>query len=188
MSIFTEDSKKAIEAYGADTVKFAKINIGAKRRYKRSSGRTTSGRIDSTGTLRNSLQYKLKESKNSFVLTVGATGSAAKYADVVESGRRKGKYIPIADLTQWIKKKRIKIKNKDGRFVKQTESAIYWMAKSISKNAKENGIPAKNYLKDASEQAFAKHKANITEALFRDVEQATGHIIRQLEKTGLNSR
>lgn len=187
MGIFTETTEKALNDFGADTVKFAKINIGAKRNYKRSSLRTTRGRIDSTGTLRNSLRFDLKESKNSFVLTVGAVGKAAKYADVVESGRRKGKGIPMADLIKWIdKSKRLRLRNKEGTPIKRTRSSVWWMARNISKNAKKNGIPAKHYLKDASDQSFAKHKDAMGDALFKDIEQASGHIIRQLEKN--NSR
>lgn len=178
-----ENTKNALNDYASDAVKFAKINIGAKRRYKRSSGRFTTGRIDTTGTLRNSLGYEVTQFKNSFIVKIGSSGRAAKYADVVESGRRKGKYIPMGELTKWIRKKRIKAKDKDGRFIKQTESRIWWMAKSISKNAKKKGIPAKNYLKDASEQSFNKHEASLKDGLFKDVEAAAAHIIRGLERS-----
>lgn len=188
MSILGEHTEKALNDFGADVVKLSKINIGIKKKYKRSSGKTTRGRIDSTGTLRKSLEHRLKISKNSFVLTVGAKGRAVKYADVVESGRRRGEGIPIAELTKWIKQKRIKVKNKDGQFIKQTKSAVFFMALSISKNAKKNGIPAKHYMKDATEQAFRKHQEALTDATFRDVEQAAGHIIRQLENIGQKSR
>lgn len=177
-----ENTQAALDEYAKDTVKFAKINIGAKKRYKRSSGRTTLGRIDTTGALRNSLGYVTSQSKNSFTVKIGAQGKAAKYADVVESGRRKGKFIPLAELTKYIRDKRIKIKDKDGRFTKVTEGGVRQMARNISKNAKENGIPGKHYLKDASDKSFEKHKENLEAGLFLDMEAAAGHLIRGLER------
>ena len=184
--VLGENTQKALEDFGEDTVKFARINLGLKKRYKRSSGRTTSGRINSSGDLSRGLFSKVKQSKNSFSVNIGAKGAANKYADVVESGRKKGKYIPLAELTKWIRSK-VRMR-KDGKNVKKTDANVYAMAKSISKNAHDNGIPGKNYLKDASDMAFKKHKALLEAGLYKDVEQATGAIIRQLEKTGKNSR
>jgi hypothetical protein len=183
VSTLGENSKKALDDFAADTVKFAKINIGAKRRYKTSSGKFKVTRIDTTGTLRNSLDYEFKEMKNSFSISVISKGEAAKYADHVEEGRKKGSYAPISDLVQWIKDKRIKMRS-GNKFVKTTKSRVNNMARNISKNIKKNGIPAKHYIKDASEQSFKKHEEAIGEGVFKDMEQAMTTIVSQLQIIG----
>lgn len=184
--ILGENTQKALEDLGNDTVKFARINLGLKKRYKRSSGRITSGRINSSGALSRGLFSDVKQSKNSFTVNVGAKGAARKYADVVEEGRRKGSYIPLGELSKWIRSK-VRMR-KDGKNVKKTDANVLAMARSISKNAHDNGIPGKHYLKDAIDMAFKKHKALLEDGLYRDVEQATGAIMRQLQTTGKNSR
>lgn len=173
-----EATTEVLNAWGADIVKFAKINIGDKNRRKKSTltGRYRKGKIDSTGTLRNSLEHILKVSDNSFGFEI----TGADYADVVDGGRKKGKGIPITPLLKWVKAKPIRLR-KDGQFIKMTPQKKRDFARFVSWKAKKYGINPTNFLKDAVEDASNKHKDNLLDSLFKDTEQAVRFVVKQLQ-------
>jgi hypothetical protein len=154
------------------------ININDRNRRKKSTltGRYKKGKIDSSGALRNSIEYKLKVNENSFGFEV----SGLDYADVVDGGRRKGKGIPLVPLLKWIKQKPIRLRE-NGQFIKMTPAKIRNFAGFVSWKAKKFGIAPTNFLLDAVTDAGNKHKEALTDALFKDVEQSATFIIKQLQ-------
>ncbi len=56
---------------------------------------------------------------------------------------------PYRDIMQWIKIKPLKLRNRQGEFIKSTESAIKSAAIAIAKSIGENGIQGINYYQDA---------------------------------------
>jgi len=70
------------------------------------------------------------------------------YFQWVQSGRLPGKkFVPVGALIQWIKDRKIPIRNKKtGRFAKKTPDAIKSMAFAIQKNINKFGIRPANFL------------------------------------------
>jgi hypothetical protein len=173
-----EESEKVLNAWGADIVKFAKINIGDKNRKRKSTltGKTRKGKIDSSGKLRKSIDYELKVNPNSFGFTI----VGEDYADVVDGGRRKGKGIPIAPLLKWVAQKPIRLR-KDNKFIKMTDANKKAFAGFVSWKAKKYGIAPTHFLRDAVRDAGKKHEGELFDAYFKDVEQSIDFIINQLQ-------
>ena len=121
-----------LNEYAAAVVERAKSNLRIKRRVR---GKVVN-RVAS-GNLLNSLVYKLKFRYNKPTIDFTVDNDAAgKYADVIEDGRRPGaKMPPVKAIEDWIKIKRLKLRNRQGEFIKSTESSIksaaFAMAKSI---------------------------------------------------------
>ena len=188
MGILSDLSIKALEQYGEDTVKYARQNLARKRSRTTASGTRLRSKINTTGKLSKSLYSSLKVSENSFEMTIGSKGVASKYADVVESGRRKGKFVPLKPLRDWIRNSKFKMRGVDGRFIKKTDSAVEQTARNISKSIKKHGIKGKNYLKNASNKAFKHNRDTIEGALFKDIQQATISAVKRLQKEGITAR
>ena len=62
-----ENINAVLQAFVDDVVRLAKIEIGAKRKARRSNGKIYYKRIDNTGTLRRSLKGDVNTSANSFL-------------------------------------------------------------------------------------------------------------------------
>lgn len=138
---------KKLKVFGADVVDRAGRNIGATRRI---DGKTR--RYVSTGNLRNSLTYSVRDNKRGrMYIKFYAKGEASKYADIIEDGRKPGaKMPPVVDIRRWIIVKPLRLRDlKTGAFVKMTpsrlDSAAFVIARSISKK----GIKGIKYFEEA---------------------------------------
>ena len=168
---FIED---ALNEFGKDVVRLAKINIGATRTVK---GKRR--RIDNTGTLRKSLDYAVKVSKNSFSFFI----EMEDYGEWVDKGRKPGKGIPQKELFSWIKSKPIRVRDlKTNSFVKQTESRIKSLAYLINRKIKEEGIAATNFLSDPFEKKFKELPKELQEAYALDLEKFLDNSLEKLNK------
>lgn len=92
----------------------------------------------STGKLVNSVQVVTKTNNDVTVLQV----LMEEYAQYVQSGRRPGKrFVPIVSLLQWIKARRLKGRDKKGRYIKDKSFAF-----AIQRNINKFGIRPANFL------------------------------------------
>ena len=83
-----------------------------------------------TGNLAKSVDYELIEALDSIAVNI----LALDYMDVVDGGRRKGAKAPPTDkIIKWMKVKKIRGRDKRGRFIKD-KSAAFLIARSIGKN------------------------------------------------------
>ena len=74
------------------------------------------------------------------------------YGQVVDKGRKAGKGISEAgqkSVIEWIKKKPLKLRDADGKFVKLTDARLKGMAYVISRNMKKYGKEPTNFFTDA---------------------------------------
>ena len=172
-----------LTAWAEDVVKFAKINIGDKNRKRKDpkTGKIKRRKIDASGNLRRSIKYKLSTNKNS--INFGVSG--ASYADVVESGRRKGKFIPLDPLVKWIRKKPVRLRSEDNKFIKMTDSNVRQFARNISKKAQKYGTSPTHFLRDAVEMAESKHRELFREAVEEDVRTQVTILVKNLERLGI---
>ena len=164
----------ALNEFGREVVKLAKINIGATR--------TVNGkrrRIDSSGKLRKSINYSLKTHKNSFSFFI----EMEDYGEWVDKGRKPGKGIPKDALFKWIKTKPIRVRDlKTNSFVKQTESRIKSLAFLINRKIKEEGIAATNFLKEPFDKKFKDLPNELLEAYALDLEKFLENSLDNLNK------
>ncbi len=171
-----EESEKVLNAWGADIVKFAKINIGDKNRKRKSkmTGKTRRGRIDSSGNLRKSLGHKLVVNKNSFGFQV----LGADYAIDIDQGNKRK--TTEQQLKSWFKNKPIRLRQ-DNKFIKMTDAKKLSFRKFVAWKVSNIGSDKTLFLTDAIRDASKKHEGEIAPAYFKDVEQSIDFIINQLQ-------
>ena len=166
-----EDYEALLNEYAATVVERAQSNLRIKRRVR---GKVVN-RVAS-GNLLNSLTYKLRIRYNKPTIDFTVKGDAGRYADVIEYGRKPypgdpTKRPPYRDIMQWIKIKPLKLRNRQGEFIKSTESAIKSAAIAIAKSIGENGIVGINYYQDAINDTWEDYSEQLLTAYAKGVEQ-----------------
>jgi hypothetical protein len=156
-----------LNEYALAVVERAQSNLRIKRRVRgKVVNRVASGR------LLNSLYYNLKirYNKPTIDFTV-SNDEAGKYADVIEFGRRAGaKMPPVKPIEDWIRIKRLKLRNRQGEFIKSTESAIKSAAFAIAKSIGKNGIEGINYYQEAINDTWDEYKDKLIEGYVKGIE------------------
>jgi hypothetical protein len=166
-----DEYKALLNEYAATVVERAQSNLRIKRRVR---GKVVN-RVAS-GTLLNSLTYKLRIRYNKPTIDFTVKDAAGKYADVIEYGRKPypgdpTKRPPYKDIMNWIKLKPLKLRDRQGQFIKSTESAIKSAAIAIAKSIGENGIEGINYYQDAINDTWPDYSEQLFQAYAKGVEQ-----------------
>ena len=162
-----QDYEALLNEYAVTVVERAQSNLRIKRRVR---GKVVN-RVAS-GTLLNSLTYKLRIRYNKPTIDFTVKGDAGRYADVIEYGRKPGaKMPPVSAIEQWIKLKPLKLRNRQGEFIKSTQSAIQSAAFAIAKSIGENGIQGINYYQDAINDTWEDYSEQLIQAYAKGVEQ-----------------
>lgn len=162
-----ENTEELLDSWGADIVKFAKININDRNRKRKSkiTGKMRKGKIDSTGNLRNSLDYDVEVFKNSFGFVV----NGADYADDIDKGTRRK--TSVNAVKSWMKAKPVRLTSSKG-FIKMTPARIENFAKFVAWKVSTIGSDRTNFLTDAIKDASNKYEKELIGVLFKDLEQA----------------
>ena len=147
-----------------------------------------------TGNLRDSLSYRLwKRGKNDVVIFTTTSKKIRDYADVIEEGRRPDSTPPpYGRILEWMKVKKIKLRNVDDENVMKrsqyikggklelkkkkkktiTDNALYTKAAiRIAKAIGKNGIVGIHYFKDAIDNTFDDYKDKLAQAIKIDIER-----------------
>jgi hypothetical protein len=162
-----DEYEALLNEYAAKVVERAQSNLRIKRRVR---GKVVN-RVAS-GTLLNSLTYKLRIRYNKPTIDFTVKGDAGKYADVIEYGRKPGaKMPPVSAIEKWIKIKPLKLRNRQGEFIKSTESAIKSAAYAIAKSIGENGIAPVPYYQEAIDDTWDEYSEQLIQAYAKGVEQ-----------------
>jgi hypothetical protein len=91
-----------------------------------------------SGKLKNSINVQVNESQEQTTIQV----IAEDYFQWVQSGRLPGKKgVPIESIEQWIRERKLKGRDKKGKFIKNRNFAF-----AIQKNIKKFGIRPSNFL------------------------------------------
>jgi hypothetical protein len=166
MSMFAE-TQKALNKFAKYVVSQSKANLTRQKR-------------NASGNLRNSLDYDLTVSKNSFSLEFimteygmfvdeGVRGSKSTYPESRDSRFQytgRFKTIPTAALDKWVIRKGIKgVRDEKGRFIKR-DSLKYVIAKSIY----EKGIRASMFFTKPFEKAFLNLPQEVIDAYALDID------------------
>ena len=177
-------TKQQTEKLGATIVKLAMINLGASQ--------TIDGKkrvTDSTGALRKSLGYRVKQNRTStgqfsegFKIELT---SSVDYASFVEQGVKgsestkgsaknspfkfKSKNLPKGVMSSWINNKPIRLRDQGtGKFSKNTNTAKKQLAFVLGRAVATKGISAVKYYADAVEQAVPKEGGEVAVAMALD--------------------
>jgi len=151
------------------------VNLAAKRELgSRKIGKNRSYGVASR-SLQKSLEYKISGGRVSF-------GSPLPYAAFIHwgvNGTRKNRSapysyrnenkLPIPAILEWMKVKPVRLRDKDGRFVKATESRLRSAAFLIARSIKRNGIEGLRYYEAALEAQVPKFQTKLGEALAQDL-------------------
>jgi hypothetical protein len=158
---------KILNEYAATVVERAQSNLRIKRRVR---GKMVN-RV-SSGNLLNSLLYKIKVRYGKPTIDFTVKGQAGQYADVIEFGRKpNSKMPPVAAIEKWIRMKPLKLRNRQGEFIKSTESAIKSAAYNIARSIGEKGIEGINYYGEAIDDTWDDYKDKLMDAYVKDIEQ-----------------
>ena len=177
-------TKQQTEKLGAKIVKLAMINLGASKTIE-GKKRVT----DSTGALRKSLGYRVKQNRTS----AGEFSSGFKieftssvdYASFIEQGVRGSQASPIGAkdspfkfkkknvakgvMASWINNKPIRLRDQGtGKFSKNTEKAKQQLAFLLGRKVATQGIAPRHYFKEAVEQAVPKDGGEVAVAMALD--------------------
>jgi hypothetical protein len=162
--------EQILNEYAATVVERAQSNLRIKRRVRgKMVNRVGSNRPDN---LLNSLIYKIKIRYGKPTIDFTVKGQAGQYADVIEFGRRPGARMPpVAAIEKWIRMKPLKLRNRQGEFIKSTESAIKSAAYNIARSIGEKGIEGINYYGEAIDDTWDDYKDKLMDAYVKDIEQ-----------------
>ena len=161
------------------------VNNAAKRTLgSRKIGKNRSYGVASR-SLQKSLTYSIRDGKVSF-------GSPLPYAAFIHwgvNGTNKNRNAPFSygqkqpptdAIRKWMKVKPIRVRDKDGRFVKATESRLQSAAFLIARSIKRNGIHGLRYYEVALETVVPQYNKKLGEALaqefVKDIKFKTGNI------------
>ena len=151
------------------------LNRFAKYVVSQSRANLTRSKKNASKRLYNSIEYKLKENKNSFQLEFlmedygifqdkGVSGVKKKYNTPYSY---KDKMPPVKSLDKWIVKRNLKgVRDKDGKFISR-KSLQYMIARSIY----NNGIKPSLFFTKPFEKAFKNLDEDLVNAFRLDVEK-----------------
>jgi len=154
----------------------------AKYVVSQSRANLTRSKKNASKRLYNSIEYKLKESKNSFQLEFlmedygifqdkGVSGVKKKYNTPYSY---KDKMPPAKSLDKWIVKRNLKgVRDKNGKFISR-KSLQYMIARSIY----NNGIKPSLFFTKPFEKAFKNIDKDLIEAYKLDVENLLEYTIK----------
>jgi hypothetical protein len=155
-----------LNEYATTVVERAQSNLRIKRRVR---GKTVN-RV-SSGNLLNSLVYKIRVRYGKPTIDFTVKGTAGQYADVIEFGRKpNSKMPPVSAIEKWIRMKPLKLRNRQGEFIKSTESAIKSAAYNIARSIGEKGIEGINYYGEAIDDTWDDYKDKLMDAYIKDIE------------------
>jgi hypothetical protein len=119
-----------------DVIEAAQRELGVTRIVNGKRRRATA-----SGKLKRSLTYSFTSRYNNPVISFGGTADVQEYLGVVQFGRRKGaKMPPLQPIKDWMKIKPIRLRSKEGGFIKSTPAAINSATWNIARSISKKGI------------------------------------------------
>jgi hypothetical protein len=135
-----------LESFGESVVRRAMSNLKVMRSIRGKSRNRVA-----TGNLMESLTYKLRVRNNKYTMDFTTKSWLTKrYADVIEYGRKPNSKAPPSDaIYDWLKIRKIRLRNQKGQFIKTTESRLRSASWNIAQSIGRKGIVGINYFNEA---------------------------------------
>lgn len=157
---------EVLDSIGNDIIEAAQRELGATRTVRGKKRRSVS-----SGTLKNSLIFNTTARYNKYVLDFTASGKAANYLRYVTEGRRKNSRLPpIKAVEQWMKEKPVRLRSKDGGFIKNTPEARKQAAWAVARGIAKNGIEPFPFYANAIESTIEKRGKDLEDAMIKQIE------------------
>jgi hypothetical protein len=149
-----KELKDLLNLLGADVVERAKSNLKVTQRIKYPNGKSYNRNRYASGRLYNSLTFKSSVAGGKpFIKFTTKSEETQQYADIVEYGRRAGaKPPPIDPIIEWMKLRKIRLRNSKNEFIKYSDEAQRNAAKRIAYAIGRNGTPGILYYTTAIEE------------------------------------
>ena len=128
----------ALNQMGKNVVRDARKNLAEKTTKTTQSGRRLTSKIDNTGNLSRSI--KASAEKDKLIIQM------AEYGLYIDTGRKAGKYAPVTNIKQWIKTKKIKPRDANGRFMKMSPKNMNNLAFLLNRAIFKYGISLLTFL------------------------------------------
>jgi hypothetical protein len=157
-----------LDNFGEAVVKRAMSNL----RINRSIRGKSRNRV-ATGDLMRSLTYKLRVRYNKYTMDFTTNSNATKqYADIIEYGRKpNSKAPPSQAIYDWMKIRKIKLRNKQGQFIKTTESRLRSASWNIAQSIGRKGIVGIKYFNEAITEEIDSRGDDFFELLTNQLEK-----------------
>lgn len=178
-----ESVNNILDKFGSQVTKLAKINVGS------SKNPNGGKKIDSTGALRKSIDYEIKETDKGFEIifkmedygVLRDSGQLGKKRQILKGGnksifipRGKGftnKFPKVNAIDRWIKDKPIKLRDlKTGSFIEATPSRKKSLSFLIGRKINEKGIQPGLFFSDAWDREFPELADEIAEGFSLEIE------------------
>ena len=146
--------KDLLNLFGKDVVERAKSNLKVTQRIKYPNGKSYNRNRYASGKLYNSLTFKSSVAGGKpFIKFTTKDSATQQYADIVEFGRRAGaKPPPIEPIIEWMKVRKIRLRNSKNEFIKYSDEAQRNAAKRIAWAIGRNGTPGILYYTTAIQE------------------------------------
>jgi len=146
--------KDLLNILGADVVERAKSNLKVTQSIRYPNGKTYKRNRYASGKLYNSLTFKASVAGGKpFIKFTTKDDDTGKYADIVEFGRRPGATPPPIDpIIEWMKVRKIRLRNAKNEFIKYSDEAQRNAAKRIAQAIGRNGTPGILYYTTALQE------------------------------------
>lgn len=166
MATDSEIIRELLDRFGADVVAAAQRNLGATRTVRGKKRRSVA-----TGTLKDNLTFKNRTRYNNPILEFTAKGRAKDYAGFVHDGRKPGsRPPPVEPILKWMRVKPIRLRSREGGFVKATEQGMRSAAFAIARSIGRRGIEPNPYFSDAITSELEKYGPDFLAALKKEIE------------------
>ena len=149
-----KELKELLNLFGQEVVDRAKSNLKVTQRIKYPNGKSYNRNRYASGKLYNSLTFKSSVAGGKpFIKFTTKSEETQQYADIVEFGRRAGaKPPPIEPIIEWMKVRKIRLRNSKNEFIKYSEEAQRNAAKRIAWAIGRNGTPGILYYTTAIQE------------------------------------
>jgi hypothetical protein len=173
--------RKILNEFGTRAVELAKSNLQIDRTIDGKKRKRVA-----SGKLRDSLVYRLwKRGRTDVIIFTTNSKETREYADVIEEGRRPNSTPPpIAPILEWIKLKKIKLRNVDAQnrmqrsqfkksasTPKEREDELLLVARRMSKSIGKKGIKGIHYFQEAIEDALEEYDDTIISSIMLDIDK-----------------
>lgn len=177
------ETAKISQAFAVDVIRLAKINLGATRTKYRIKAKWKKlgpkawqpisvqripfkARISNSGRLASSMGANLVVRKGSYEIQFYSTTG---YGNIVNEGRKPGKYAPVDRIKKWTESKPVRVRDESGAFVTATESSRGSQNFLINRKIKHFGIEPTHFFDEALEQSSRKYEERFLESVAIDL-------------------
>ena len=122
---------------------------------------------EATGTLRRSLSVRIVGGAMGGTQIFYVNGTIKKHGSPYSYG---SKAPPIAAIREWMKVKPVRLRDKNGQFIEQTEARLNSAAFGIAQGIKKNGIVGVKYYERAYDLMWPRWQDKLYNAMQSDIE------------------